>query len=40
MSTKIERIEGNLEVIGYYLNGVKEGVVADGVVLLGGQLGG
>ena len=23
MSVKIERIEGNLEVIGYYLNGVK-----------------
>lgn len=23
MSTKIEKIEGNYEVIGYYLNGVK-----------------
>lgn len=23
MSAKIERIEGNMEVIGYYLNGVK-----------------
>jgi hypothetical protein len=25
MSTKIEKIEGNYEVIGYYLNGIKVG---------------